>query len=171
MKLEVLRFSSEPDSTNGLLFETTGGFRKFISYTLEDEFRKVKVKHETRIPQGSYKIVLKKTGGFHSRFKKKYGAWHRGMLHITDVPGFRAILIHPGNDSLATSGCLLIGLGQTSNQLKPKGWVSSSVAAYKSFYPKVADAIEKGEDVEITYIDYDGVIPQKKFSVRKRYRL
>ena len=43
MQLEVLRFSSEQDSTNGLLFDVTGGDRNFLSYTLEDEYRKEKV--------------------------------------------------------------------------------------------------------------------------------
>ena len=41
MQLEVVRFSSEEDSTNGLLFDITDGKRKFLSYTLEDEYRDV----------------------------------------------------------------------------------------------------------------------------------
>ena len=48
MKLEVLRFSSQKDSTNGLLFDITDG-RNFLAYTLEDEKRRDKVMHETRI--------------------------------------------------------------------------------------------------------------------------
>ena len=55
MKLEVLRFSSQKDSTNGLLFDTTDG-RNFLAYTLEDEKRENKVMHETRVPAGTYKI-------------------------------------------------------------------------------------------------------------------
>ena len=38
MKLEVLRFSSQKDSTNGILFDVTEG-REFLCYTLEDEYR------------------------------------------------------------------------------------------------------------------------------------
>lgn len=60
MKLEVLRFSSQQDSTNGLLFQVIDGKRDFLCYTLEDERREEKVKHETRIPAGTYKIKLRK---------------------------------------------------------------------------------------------------------------
>ena len=73
MELEVLRFSSQEDSTNGILFDVTGGVRKFLCYTLEDEHREDKVMGETRIPSGTYKITLRTTGGFHGRYKKKYG--------------------------------------------------------------------------------------------------
>ena len=39
MKLQVLRFSSESDSTNGLLLDVTNGVN-FLAYTLEDERKK-----------------------------------------------------------------------------------------------------------------------------------
>ena len=53
MQLEVLRFSSQADSTSGLLFEITDLGRKFMCYTLEDERRALKVKGETRVPAGT----------------------------------------------------------------------------------------------------------------------
>ena len=93
MKLEVLRFSSQVDSTSGLLFEITDVGRKFLCYTLEDERRVLKVKGETRVPAGTYKIELRKEGGFHARYDKKYPGIHRGMLHIIDVTNFKYILI------------------------------------------------------------------------------
>ena len=64
MELEVLRFSSLKDSTNGLLFDVTKD-RVFLCYTLEDEFRSTKKYGETRIPDGEYKIELRTEGGFH----------------------------------------------------------------------------------------------------------
>ena len=79
MELEVLRFSSQKDSTNGLLFDVTGGKRRFLCYTLEDEHREVKVAGETRIPSGTYRITLRTTGGFHGRYLSKYGEMHKGM--------------------------------------------------------------------------------------------
>jgi len=94
MQLEVLRFSSQVDSTSGLLFELTEIGRKFLCYTLEDERRALKVRGETRVPAGTYKIELRNEGGFHQRYTKKYPGIHRGMLHITDVPNFEYILIH-----------------------------------------------------------------------------
>ena len=54
MKLHVMRFSSQKDSTLGLLFDESNGKREFLCYTLEDEYRENKVMHETRIPAGTY---------------------------------------------------------------------------------------------------------------------
>jgi len=58
MKLEVIRFSSEKDSTSGLLFDVTGN-RKFLCYTLEDQYQTKKVMQETRIPAGEYEIKFR----------------------------------------------------------------------------------------------------------------
>lgn len=154
MKLEVLRFSSQKDSTLGLLFDVTDR-REFMAYTLEDEHRDVKVMHETRIPAGTYRITLRTVGGFHSRYKKKFGELHKGMLWLRDVPNFEYILIHAGNDDDDTSGCLLVGDTQTQN-VKSDGFVGSSVNAYKRIYKPIAAALERGEQVTITYTDYDG---------------
>ena len=109
MQLEVVRFSSESDSTNGLLFDITGGKRKFLAYTLEDEYRKEKVMHETRIPAGTYEITLRTVGGFTVKYAERYGDMHKGMLWVRNVPGFEYILIHTGNTDEHTSGCLLLG--------------------------------------------------------------
>ena len=155
MKLKVLRFSSQEDSTSGLLFEENGVSLKFLCYTLEDERRTLKVRGETRVPAGKYKIVLRKEGGFHARYKGKYGAWHRGMLHVTDVPGFSWILIHKGNTDEHTAGCLLVGDSQENNIIISDGFVGKSANAYKRIYSPIARAIEKGEDVTIEYIDLD----------------
>ena len=94
MKLKVLRFSSEKDSTHGLLFEESALGNRFLCYTLEDEARVLKVKGETRVPAGVYNVELRKEGGFHERYTKKYPGVHRGMLHVVDVPNFEYILIH-----------------------------------------------------------------------------
>ena len=91
--LEVLRYSSATDSTLGLLFENGAHGREFLAYTLEDEFREEKVSAETRIPEGTYDVKLRTVGGFHSRYLDKFGAdFHKGMLHVQDVPGFEYIL-------------------------------------------------------------------------------
>ena len=117
MKLEVLRFSSQSDCTHGLLFEVTDIKKHFLCYTLEDEHRVLKVKGETRIPAGTYKIELRKEGGFHARYDKKYPGIHRGMLHVVDVPGFEYILIHTGNTDEHTAGCLIVGDSQENNSI------------------------------------------------------
>ena len=148
MKLEVLRFSSQKDSTNGILFDVTDG-RKFLCYTLEDEHRDVKEYGETRVPAGTYNITLRTVGGFHGRYLKKYGEMHKGMLWVRDVPNFEYILIHIGNTDEHTAGCLLVG-----NSADMKGFIGKSTAAYKNIYPEVAQALLDGEEVWITYRDF-----------------
>ena len=156
MKLEVLRISSESDSSSGLLFDISEGTRKFLCYTLEDEYRNDKVMHETRVPAGTYNILLRTVGGFHTRYTEKYD-FHKGMLHVQDVPGFKWILIHTGNTDEHTSGCLIVGDSQENNQLKKDGFIGRSTQAYKRVYPPIAAALEAGEEVTITYTDYDTV--------------
>ena len=163
MELEVVRFSSESDSTNGILFDSSNTLdgKKFLCYTLEDEERKSKVKGETRIPAGSYKIKIREVGGFHSKYKKRFGTTHRGMLHIVDVPGFEYILIHCGNTDEHTAGCLLLGDSQENNQLVDDGFIGKSTQAYKRVYPKILKALNNEEDVRIEYIDLNDVIIAK----------
>ena len=153
--LEVLRYSSGADSTLGLLFINDANGREFLSYTLEDEFREEKVSAETRIPEGTYDIKLRTEGGFHIRYSAKFGTpWHRGMLHVQDVPGFEYILIHTGNTDEHTMGCLLVADSSTQNITKD-GFVGASVSAYKRIYPDLAQWLVDGNKLSITYIDYD----------------
>ena len=154
MKLKVIRFSSQSDSTSGLLFDTTD-VTKFLCYTLEDERREEKVVAETRIPAGVYSILLRKEGGFHGRYTKKYGDMHKGMLHVQDVPNFKWILIHTGNTDEHTAGCLILGDSQENNVLMKDGFIGRSVQAYKRVYPPIAEALENGEEVTIEYVDFD----------------
>ena len=160
MKLEVLRFSSQNNSTLGMLFDVTKG-RKFLCFTLEDEARDTKVKSETRIPEGIYELKLRTEGGFHERYIKKYGnKFHKGMIHVQDVPNFRYILWHTGNTDKHTAGCLL--LGDTSQQnITKEGFIGGSTTAYKRVYPTIAKSLTKGEQVRVKYIDFDTAIRHK----------
>ena len=162
MELEVIRFSSGTDSTNGILLEVdkyapaphAEGFRckrKFLAYTLEDEYRDEKKYGETRIPDGTYKLDLRKTGGYHQKYSKRFKDIHVGMLHVTNVPGFEYILIHCGNTDEHTAGCLLVGDSQENNQITKDGFIGKSTQAYKRIYPRIAEAIECGEEVTIKY--------------------
>ena len=159
MKLEVLRFSSGKDSTNGILFDCTRG-REFLCYTLEDQYQTKKVMQETRIPAGKYEIKYRKEGGFHKRYSERYPDIHRGMLHVTNVTNFKWILIHVGNTDEHTAGCLLLGDTQETNQIKTNGFIGKSSQAYIRVYDKIANALDMGEDVTITYYDFD--IPDKR---------
>jgi len=157
MKLEVLRFSSQNDSTLGLLFDVTND-RKFLCFTLEDEARDTKVMSETRIPAGIYELKLRKEGGYHNKMLKKFGnKFHKGMIHVQNVPNFRWILWHTGNTDEHTAGCLLLGDSSQQNITKP-GFIGASNNAYKRIYPKIAKVIESGQLVRVKYIDFDSAV-------------
>jgi hypothetical protein len=155
MKLEVLRFSSQKDSTSGILFDISNDKRKFLCYTLEDEHRIEKVWGETCIPAGEYNLGLRTVGGLDARYDKRFADIHMGMLHVLDVPNFKYILIHCGNTDEDTAGCLLLGDTQNSNLVQKNGFIGRSTLAYMRTYPAIAEALAGGEEVTIKYTDYD----------------
>ena len=148
MKLTLQRFSGASESTLGLLFIDG----KFSCFILEDEFRAVKVKKETRIPAGTYKILLRKEGGHHERYSQKFPTIHKGMLWLQDVPGFQFILIHIGNTDLDSEGCLLTGDSCMQN-VTTRGSLAGSGAAYERIYPVIAEELVKGGIVTIEVFD------------------
>ena len=148
MKLQVIRTQFGEDATNGLLY-IDGVFE---CYFLEDEYRDVKVMHETCIPEGKYEIKFRDVGGFHSKYLARYGKeFHKGMLHVQNVPMFEYILLHQGNTDEHTSGCGIIGDTQQDLDVNFNGFVGSSKVAYKKMYPKVRDALLNKEKVTIEY--------------------
>ncbi len=148
MELTVLRYSAGKESTLGLLFIEG----VFACYTLEDEQREIKVSGETRIPAGRYQVKLRTEGSHHLRYQQKFPQMHQGMLHITNVPGFKWILIHIGNDDDDTAGCLLVGDTSISN-INQEGRINNSTVAYKRIYPIITSELVVGEEVWITYLD------------------
>jgi hypothetical protein len=156
MRITVKRFADNGDTTLGVLY-VDGIFQCF---TVEDEERSTKKKGETRVPNGVYKVALRKEGGYHAKYTTKYGSMHKGMLCIFNKPNwkiekdgmsFQYILIHTGNTDEHTMGCLLV-----NDAVSGKSFTgSSSVDAYKKLYPIIADELERGGEVSIEYIDIE----------------
>lgn len=154
MKLQVIRTQFGNDATNGMLF--INGL--FECYTLEDQYQAVKVWGETCIGEGSYKIKFKKWGGFHEKYKVRYGADHYGMLHVQDVPNFKDILIHTGNTDEHTAGCLLLGETQQDLDMGKDGFIGSSKNAYLKAYKKIAKELLIGNEVTIEYTTINALL-------------
>lgn len=148
MDIKIYRYSSQSRTTLGAM-HINGSFE---CYTLEDRHREEKVRGETRIPKGKYKIGLRTVGGTHSRYLKKFPSFHTGMLEVMNVPNFKYILIHIGNDEHDTQGCLLVGDYANNNKLQ-KGQLTSSTKAYTNMYKKVVEAVSRNEEVTIEYLD------------------
>lgn len=123
--------------------------------TLEDAWHVVKLPGITRIPAGTYPVKFRRDGAMHGKYLERFGAeFHKGMLHITDVPQFEAILIHCGNFIENTRGCVLVG----SSIVEPEGpdapySVLASEKAYRELYPMVAQAVALGERTWFRAID------------------
>jgi len=144
MRLTLKRFHSTKDHTLGLLLKG----EEFLCFALEDGPRDVKVPGETRIPAGSYRVTLRKEGGFHHRYSAQHHDIHRGMLWLRNVPGFEYILLHIGNRPKDTRGCILVG-----DSSDMQGFIGRSTNAYRRVYPPIAAALEDGKDVWIDVED------------------
>jgi hypothetical protein len=124
----------------------------FLCFTLEDPYQDQKIMGHTRIPEGTYEMVLRPEGGKYQKYLTKLGDWQRpGMLHIKNVPGFEWILVHPGNTTKDTEGCLLVGYG--ADQMT--GTITTSTLAYTNIYKMIANVLVSGDKVSITYEDND----------------
>ena len=137
MILELKRYSHNKESTLGLLFWN----RKFQCYTIEDAPQKKKIAGITRIPSGIYELGIRKEGGFHNRYSKKFPDFHQGMIQIKDVPGFKYILIHIGNSAKDSQGCILVGNSPNNNAIAD-GFVGHSTTAYRSLYKTLIGGIK-----------------------------
>tara|TARA_R100000231_G_scaffold31450_1_gene27691 strand:+ start:5766 stop:6242 length:477 start_codon:yes stop_codon:yes gene_type:complete len=158
MRLELYRFSSQNESTLGILYivndETNQ--KDFLCFTLEDQKREVKVYGETRIPKGTYQIEYRKEGGYHNKYSKRFPSIHRGMLEIRDVPNFTHILLHCGNTDDDTDGCLLVG-NVVSQNITKDGFLGQSTDCYKRIYPLLADILDTQKHLSIKIINFEEI--------------
>jgi hypothetical protein len=156
MHIDLKRFQDDGDTTLGALF-VNGVFNCFI---VEDQQQTKKVWGEMRIPEGTYDISLRKSGGFHNRYSVKFADMHKGMLCIHNAPEwkiiqgditFQYVLIHIGNTDEDTAGCLLPNEAVNSRTMKGSG----STNAYKKLYPIITEELLLGRKVKITITDIE----------------
>ena len=72
--------------------------RGLNSAMTEEEIKDLKIKGETAIPVGIYKVLI--------TYSPKY---KRNMPLIANVKGYLGIRIHSGNTAKDTEGCILVG--------------------------------------------------------------
>jgi len=101
----------------------------FFCFVLEDKVREVdgqpvekwKIKNETAIPRGRYKVTLEQSG--------KFGA---DTPTLNRVPGFTYIRVHAGNTDKDTEGCLILGYKLSSNDVILPGTTRPAVTNLKT---------------------------------------
>jgi hypothetical protein len=121
MKLLLKRLHRTESSTIGELY-VDGVFE---CYTLEDIEREVKIKSETAISKGIYKVIITMS----NRFKRQ-------MPLLLNVPNFQGVRIHAGNTNHDTEGCILVG------QTRSKDFIGKSRKAYDKLFKKMQNAKE-----------------------------
>lgn len=151
MRISIDRRWPKPTYTIGRLY--VDGI--YFCNTLEDRDRGLeqtqslsyiqshKVYGETAIPKGTYVVDMYVTS-------PKYAAvaWYKSlckgkMPRLRDVPGFSAILVHPGSTALDTRGCVLVGKNTKVGQL------TESRNTFKALYTRMKKAADRGEEITI----------------------
>lgn len=138
MKLTLIRKYKKKDYCIGELYVDN----KFFCDTLEDpdrgltstmnltEIKAKKIKGDTAIPTGTYKITLDIVSPKYSNFSKyPYVKFCGGkMPRLLNIPGYEGVLIHAGNTQKDTEGCLLVG------ENRVVGKVINSQVTWKKLY-------------------------------------
>jgi len=107
----------------------------FECFTLEDRYRpppEPKVPRETCIPVGIYRVVINRS----PRFKVD-------MPRLLEVPDFDGVLIHPGNTTADTEGCILVGRSRAGEE------VQQSRVAYEALFARLLAAQNAGQRITI----------------------
>lgn len=133
MKLELTRLYFKDSYTIGKLYIDG----QYFCDTLEDKVRDLthekKIPGQTAIPPGEYEIVV----NISPRFRRK-------LPRLLNVPGFEGILIHRGNTSEDTAGCILIG------ENKQTGRIINSTGYELKLTDMLERAMQKDEKITIT---------------------
>jgi hypothetical protein len=133
MQLELNRDMFTEKTTIGRLWINGMDFCE----TLEDRDRNLesggqKIKGETCIPRGVYKVVI----DYSNRYKCS-------MPHVLDVPQFTGIRIHPGNTQADTEGCILLG------EVRGVDFIGDSRSAFARFMKELYLATDNGEEIDL----------------------
>lgn len=160
MKLKLIRTAKKAKYTIGHLYmqDRQNGEWVKLCDTIEDKDRgldqsmseaniaRIKVKHQTAIPTGTYEIDMTTVSG---TFVKKplYKDFCGGKVpRLRYVKGFSGILIHSGTDQDSSSGCIIVG------ENKVVGKVINSWATFKRLYMLLKRAHNNGEKITLTIV-------------------
>jgi len=123
---------------------------------LNDE-GEAKIWGRTRIP-GNREYVIKRRefGTLHAKYKKRF-PFHKGMLWLQDVPGFKDIYIHILNTAEESHGCPGVGEEKLDND-----FIIKSTSGYTKLYKYLDPFFEAGEEVRIQIIDEPNSITDEK---------
>ena len=118
MELILKRIALRSEYTIGKLYVDG----EYVCDTIEDTVRdldkdgkfangEVKIPGKTAIPYGRYEITMKVKSPKYSNFSKySWAKKYDGYLpRLLNVSNFEGVLLHPGNTSSESAGCILTG--------------------------------------------------------------
>lgn len=144
------RVDSTDDSTLGILYADG----KPICFVIEDEYREEKVSGETRIPQGSYWLEIRReVTPLTQKYRDKY-TWFEYHIEVMNVKGFTGIYFHVGNFEGDTAGCQIIGYDAGITDDNEFRNINSGVC-YEEFYKELYPILDKGAKIPYTIINLD----------------
>lgn len=143
MKLTLQRYEAAGRRTFGRLLAEDG---HRLCYVLEDALREVegqpvsawKVRGETAIPAGDYRVTLENS--------PRFGL---DTLTVNGVPGFVGVRMHAGNTEADTEGCPLLGMSVNAGGIVG-GTSRPAVALIKEL---VRQAVAAGEVVMMRVVN------------------
>jgi hypothetical protein len=107
----------------------------------EAEIKRLKVRGQTAIPTGTYKVVTNIVSPKYST-REAYKFCEGKVPRLLDVKGYEGVLIHIGNYPEDTDGCILVG------ENKIKGQVINSTETFKRLYELLKTAKEITIEIE-----------------------
>ena len=102
-----------------------------------EQIKKIKVKSETAIPRGRYRVRIDIVS---PKFSAKPYYWNycKGKLpRVMDVPGLDGILVHKGVSHRSSAGCIIVGYNTVV------GHVTKSQEAFEKLYTLLKSAKDK----------------------------
>lgn len=146
------RIYTTDESTLGII--SIDSFNVPFCFLLEDEYRKVKVRGESRIPAMVYELGIRKEDTpltLKHQENKYYKDWFTYHIEVLNVPNYSGIYFHSGVIDEHTMGCQLPGTYPIIN--KNDFELRQSIAATKRFYELVYPKLDRGETVLYNIID------------------
>ena len=152
-----LHDNQDTDTIGIMYYRDRNNVQRYV-WILEDIYRAQLVWGKTRIPAGTYKIVMQKAGELYNsymnhpdqRIRSFTAKW--GVMLLDAVPGYAGVEIHIGNFSEQTSGCLLCA-NEVNNNSVEKGFISESTVAYITLLDAVDAVLSRGEGMSIKIVD------------------
>jgi len=143
MQITVLRLDNNSTSCRGVIYIDN----TLYGVTMEDSIRDKKISTITGIPAGSYKVKYQKEPTkLTQKYRARYEGWFYNHLMLLNVPGYKSVYIHIGNEPKNTDGCILVNNIMYCDRAEFSG---QSTDAFRKFYQKVCAAINRDDAVEI----------------------